>query len=154
MQRIAASSDSVAIWLTGERLSGRESVTRLVRSILSENNLPLWPRLEAECYQCGEDTLILARPAPAPPMGFFFENLEDLLSAVFPCEDGESSLYRLEPGYLLAVPPDRVPLSLYEHSKGCPIAPLWFVHAKEQGMCLMEGRAIGDLKRFFSTFGV
>ena len=154
MQQIAVSSDSVAIWLTGERLSGRDSVTRLVQSVLSENNLPLWPRVEAECYQCGEDTLILARPAPAPPMSFYFKNLEDLLSAVFSCKDGESSLYRLEAGYLLVVPPEQIPLPLYEYGNGYPLTPLWPVHGKEQGMCLMEGRAIGDLKRFFSTFGV
>ena len=154
MQRIAVSSDSVAIWMTGERLSGREAVTRLVRSILLKNNLPLWPRVEAECYQCGEDTLILARPAAVPPMGFFFEELEDLLPAVFSCEDSESSLYRLEPGYLLVVPAEQVPLPLHEYSNGYPLTPLWSVHGKEQGMCLMDGNAIGDLKCFFSTFSI
>ena len=154
MQRIEAGPDSVVIWLSGEPVPDRLSIPCLVRKILIRQGLEPWPEVEAECYSGGVDTLILARPVPPHPVGFFFENLEELLSATRTCPAAESSLYRLEDGYLLTVLPEDSPLSFYEHGRSVPLSPLWEFHGKDQGMCLMEGSAIGELKRFFSTSGL
>lgn len=154
MQRIEAGEHAVAIWLSGEPIPDRHAIPGLVRNILSRRGFAPWPEVEAECYAGGAEALILARPGHPRPLGFYFADSETLLAAALSCPDGESSLYRLEKGYLLTVPRENVPLPLYEHSEGVPLSPLWETHGKEQDMCLMEGSALGDLKRFVSTSGI
>ena len=154
MQRIEAGPHSVAIWLSGEPLPDRHAIPGLVQNILSRQGFAPWPEVEAECYAGGEDTLILARPGHPRPLGFYFADQESLLTAALSCPGGESSLYRLKNGYLLTVPQENVPLPLYEHGDGVLLSPLWEAHGKEQDMCLAEGDALGDLKRFVSTSGI
>lgn len=154
MQRIEAGPRSVAIWLSGEPIPDRHAIPGLVQKILSRRGFAPWPEVEAECYAGGAETLILARPGLPRPLGFYFADWETLLAAALSCPEGESSLYRLKDGYLLTAPRENVPLPLYEHSDGVPLSPLWETHGKEQDICLMEGTALGDLKRFVSTSGI
>lgn len=154
MLRIEAGEHAVAIWLSGEPVPDRRAIPGLVRKILSRRGFTPWPEVEAECYAGGAETLILARPGLPRPLGFYFPDRETLLAAALSCPDCNSSLYQLKEGYLLTVPRETVPLSLYEHSHGVPLSPLWETHGKEQDMCLMEGSALEDLKRFVSTSGI
>lgn len=154
MQHIEAGPRAVAIWLSGEPIPNRHAIPKLVQNILSRRGFDPWPAVEAACYTSGEDTLILAHPGRPRPIGFYFPDCQTLRNAALACPDQASSLYRLKHGFLLTVPADRIPFALCEHSTGHPLSPLWEFHGTEQGLCLANGSALTDLKRFFSTSGI
>lgn len=151
MCKVEAGETAVTIWLSRECMpSGEREVARLVHRILAERGLEPWPAVAAECFSAGEEMLILARPGIPRPRGYLFPDLESVLEAAFACGGGESELYRAEGGYLLVVPEPALP-ALCEYAQEWPLHPDWTAHAREQGLCLLEKDAIGQLVRIFST---
>ena len=150
MRITEASPAAVTILFTGEPVPAWRALTSLVRRTLRERGLAPWSAAETECFRAGEDTLVIARPGELRRRAFFFPDLETLLGGVSGCPAGQSSLYALEEGYLLAAEGGMVCPSLYEFGEERPLRPDWETHAAEQGGLLLEGDAAADLRRWFS----
>ncbi len=149
MRTIEATDKLVSIWISREAPPGRRELLALVRQTLEERGLAPWPETEAECFRTEQDTLIIARPGRAI-LGFWFGELESLLAGAFACGDGESSLYALPEGYLLTVDRTSAPPALWEYGQERAVSADWERHADEQGMTLLRGAALADLRRYFS----
>lgn len=147
----------ISLWLCGR---GENSPTtpgdaaRLIRHAREEAGLPPWEETEADCFQSGNQLLILARPVSARPHGFYFPDLESLLGAVFACPPRDSALYSMREGFLLVFPqiPDFLPL--HEFGSDFPLHPLWEIHAREQGLCILPQNAMANLLLVYSTKGM
>ncbi len=150
MKTVQATETAVSIWITHEQAPTREQMLRLVRQALADHGLDPWPETEAECFAAGEDTLVIARPAHARRPAFCFGDLEDLLGGAMPCPDGDSSLYAVGEGYVLALGPEEVRPSLYEYGQAGCVTAGWEAHAREQGLCLIRGEAVAVLRRYFA----
>lgn len=154
MELMDAGDDRVSLWLsgcTGDATPGPGEAARLVHHARKEAGLPPWQDTEADCFQAGDQLLILARPAPPKPHGFWFPDLEALLGAVFACPPTESALYATDSGYLLVFPQKAEYSALYEFGFEYPLSPDWEIHAREQGQCLLPDRATANLLLVYST---
>lgn len=149
MRTIEATDRSVSIWISREPPPGRAELLALVRRALEEQGLAPWPETETECFRAGQDTLIIARPGRAL-LGFWFAELESLLAGVFACGEGESSLYALPEGYLLTLDRASAAPALWEYGQERTVSADWERHADEQGLTLLRGGALADLRRYFS----
>lgn len=155
MELMDAKDDRVSLWFSGcTGQTGPGETARLVRRAQTEAGLPPWTEMEADCFQAGDQLLILARPAPPRPHGFYFPDLETLLQAMCAFPPTESSLYSMKDGYLLVFPRPEERLPLYEFGREYPLHPDWEAHAREQGQCLLEGNAMVDLLLVYSTNGL
>lgn len=150
MRTVRATETAVSIWLSGEDAPGRAELMALIRQALLDRGLDPWPDTEAECFTAGEELLIIARPGGEKRLAFRFPELEALLCGALACPDGESSLYDGGEGYILTVPPAAARAALWECGVQTDVTEDWEVHAREQGLCLMDGTAISDLRRYFS----
>lgn len=150
MKTVQATETAVSIWITREEVPTRAQMLALIRQALAERGLPLWEETEAECFACGEDTLVIARPGQPRRAAFFFGDLEALLAGALRCADGESSLYAAGGGYILTATRPAAGPALLEYGEAYPVTADWEVHAREQGMCLMREGAIAGLRRWFS----
>lgn len=156
MDYMDAGDDFVSLWLSGSGGEDTDSAqaARMIRRIRSSAGLPPWKDMEADCFQAGDQLLILARPLPPRPCAFFFPDLEALLHAVLPCPPDDSALYTADSGYLLVFPQKPAHLSLYEFGCITPLPPDWEIHAREQGQCLFPKNAIAGLLLAYSTKGL
>lgn len=150
MRTVQVTETAVSIWFSGENVPAREQILELIRQALAERGMTPWPDTEAECFAAGEDTLVIARPGHARRPAFYFGDLEALLSGALSCADGESALYDMGEGYLLATAPESVGPALYEYGQADTVSADWETHAREQGRCLIPDTAILDLRRYFS----
>lgn len=151
MRTVQATETAVSIWFSHEDIPTREQVLCLVRQALAERGIAPWQWLEMECFAAGEDALVIARPAHDVRPAFYFDDLEALLGGALACGDGDSSLYKAEEGYILTVDEEGAGPALYEYGEACTVSGLWEHHAREQGLCLMEGTAISQLRRYFAA---
>lgn len=155
MEPMDEKDDSTVLWLSGRSgCCGPGEAARLVRQSRAENGLTPWPGMETDCFQAGDQLLILARPTPPKPHGFYFPDLEALLRAVAVCPPRESSLYAAKEGYLLVFPQKPELLPLYEFGLEYPLSPDWETHAREQKQCLIPAKAMENLLLVFSTKGM
>ena len=150
MISVQATDRLVSLWVSREAPPSRERMLCLVRQALAEQGLAPWAETEAECFAAGEDTLIIARPVRPSRRAFYFSDLETLLGGALRCPPGESSLYTSGEGYILTVAPEAAVPALREFGESCEAGPLWEVHAREQGMCLIRENAVAVLRRHFS----
>lgn len=150
MKTVQAADTAVSIWITREEVPEGEALLAMIRQALTERGLAPWPETEVECFAAGEDTLVIARPARDMRPAFYFGDLEALLSGARDVPGGEGALYAVEDGYLLAVRPDAVVPALHEYGEAASVSADWEVHAREQGMCLVEAGAADVLRRHFS----
>ena len=150
MKTVQATDTAVSIWISREEPPSRAQMLRLVRQALADRGLAPWPETEAECFAAGQDTLVIARPGHPRRAAFYFGDLEDLLGGAFSCPAGDSALYAVGEGYVLAVAPEAAGPGLYEYGRPYEAGPLWEVHAREQGMCLIREDAAAVLSRYFS----
>lgn len=153
MRSVQVSDRTVTMWFSGEKAPGGRKLAALVRRTLEERGMEPWAETEAERFDAGEDTLVIARPGPPRPRAFFFPGLEELLTGALSCPDGPSALYRTEGGYLLTVAPENVRPGLYEFGAVTALPLGWEDHAREQGRCVTAGNAVADLRRAFATDG-
>ncbi len=151
MKTVHAGERSVSIWFSGEEAPRRRKALAMVRSALEERGIPPWDRTRVEVFSVGKDTLLLARPEARERTAFFFPELESLLAGTEGCAGGESSLYWDGRSYILILDPAAECPGLYEFGARGTIPPGWESHAREQGLCLMEGAALADLRRHFAT---
>ena len=154
MELMDAKDDRVSLWLSGrcgETPAGPAEAARLVRRAQQEAGLTPWTEMEADCFQAGDQLLILARPTPPKPHAFYFPDLEALLQAAASCPPAESALYSMKDGYLLVFPQKAEFLPLYEFGRECSLHPDWEAHAREQGQCLLQENAIDNLLLVYST---
>ena len=153
MDRKDENKKHISLWLCGGENppTTPQDTARLIRHARTEAGLSPWEETEADCFQAGDQLLILARPAPPKPHGFYFPDLESLLGAIFSCPPRDSALYSMKDGYLLVFP--RMPecLPLYEFGTELPIHPFWEIHAREQGQCILPQNAMANLLPVFST---
>ena len=150
MRTVQAAATAVSIWFSGEDVPDRAGLLALVRQTLADRGLPPWPDVEAECFAAGGDALIIARPA-ARRLAFAFPELEALLAGALACPDGPSSLYDAgADGYILTAAPEAASPALRAWGEPAGVTADWEVHAREQGLCLMDGAAISELKHWFS----
>lgn len=149
MRTVSAWEKAAAIWVAGEAVPDRRALLTMVNEALSRAGCPPWSGLEAECFAAGEDALVLARPARTR-RAFFFPELESLLAGALAGPDAESSLFAAAGGYLLMLEADAPWPGLYEWGEERDLPPGWEDHGREQGLCLAEGTACADLRRFFS----
>ena len=151
------SDKNISLWLSGGGQvlpAGPEEAARLIRRARKEAGLPPWAETEADCFQAGDQLLILARPAPTKPHGFYFPDLETLLRAVFSCPPAESSLYSIRSGFLLVFPQNPELLPLREWGDEYTLHPFWEIHAREQGQCILPHNAMANLLLVYSTKGM
>ena len=150
--RITEASDrAVTILFSDEALPPPGAALALARQALAERGLSPWPDAEAEFFRGGGEALVIVRPVPPRRRMFLFPDLEALLLGASACPGGPSSLYAAPNGYLLALERDMVRPGLYEFGRETVFSPDWDAHAREQEQLLMDGRAVDDLRRFFST---
>lgn len=128
-----------------------QNAARLVRQAQERAGLSPWSDMEADCFQAGDELLILARPLPARPQGFLFACFEDLLGAVRARTGKSGALYTVPGGYLLSVPRSAPNLCLREFGEEYPLSPDWEIHAREQGQCIFPENAIAHLLALYST---
>lgn len=150
MKTVQAAETAVSIWITREEVPRADALLALIRRSLAERGLTPWPAAEVECFAAGEDALVIARPARDMRPAFYFADLEALLSGALAIRDGESALYALDSGYLLAVSETAAAPALYEYGEAALVSADWERHAVEQGMCLAEKDAAEVLRRHFS----
>lgn len=153
MRSMTVSDRAVTIWFSGEEVPGDRALAALVRRALRERGMKLWRETEAERFDAGEETLVIARPGPARPQGFWFPGLDELLAGVMTCPEGPSALYRARNGYLLVLRPEDVRPGLYEFGEPVRVTSEWEAHAREQGQLLLREEAVNDLRRAFATEG-
>lgn len=149
MRTVQATETAVSIWFSHEDVPGKGQLVKLVRQALTEAGLPPWGAVEAECFTAGEEMLVIARPGRKRYQAFYFDDLEALLGGALSTADGESSLYKVDEGYVLTVERRATGPGLFEYGQSWETDDAWEQHAKEQGQCLMEGRALADLRRYF-----
>ncbi len=150
MRTIHASATAVSIVFSGEAPPPRRRLPELVRGALAEAGLPPWEDMEADCFQAGGDTLLLARPGNTRRY-FSFADREALLVGAGGCAGDAGSLYRTRGGYVLAVPPGCAGPGLYEFGKLLSLSPDWELHAREQGGCVCGENALDALRRGLLT---
>jgi hypothetical protein len=151
VERVEVEDSLVTIWISGQAPPTRPQVQTLVNQALTQHGKCPWPSVEIDFFTAGQETLVLAHPGDVERQGFFFSGLEELLSGALPCPVGESFLYGTEKGYVLTVTPALAGPSLYEFGQSLSVSALWETHAQEQGQCLLNGQAIENLHRYFST---
>jgi hypothetical protein len=137
---------------SGEAVPDRKALAELAACALVERGGVPWPETELDYFSVSGESLVIARPGPSQPHGFFFPSLECLLGGALGCGDGESGLYWADGGYVLTVGSSVLCSALYEFGQlQAGRGPLWQLHAQEQGQCILQKNAISELRRCFAT---
>ena len=146
MRTVYAAESAVSILISGEAPPYRRQLLAMVRNALEEAGLQPWDEMEADCFQAGEETLLLARPGRETRY-FRFESGEALRAAASGCAGDGGSLYCAGGGYILSVPSGSAGPALYEFGTRAALSPDWELHAREQGLCILEDGAMDALRR-------
>jgi len=149
MRSIQTEEETVTIRLSGEPVPERGEVLRMVRQALEESGYAPWPETEAECYSAGEEILVIARPGETKRTAFLFPELEALLAGVAGVSGEDGAVYASEGGYILILPPESVCPALFEFGQEVCLSPLWELHVREQGLCLIGEHALAVLRETF-----
>ena len=149
MRALQVTESAVSIWYSGEERPPREQMLGSVRRALEASGFAPWPETKAECFACGEDVLVIARPGHSRREGFFFEDLDGLLAGAAAFAEGECALYAVEDGFILVPARGHARPAAYEFGTPCGVSADWEAHAQEQGLCLERDDAAGFLSRLF-----
>ena len=66
MRVIQTANRAVTIWFIGETAPPLSKTMALIRGSLRCAGFEPWPRMEAESFTAGNETLIIARPGKSP----------------------------------------------------------------------------------------
>ena len=149
MRTIRVEPETVTIWISGEELPEREEVLALVRRSLAEEGFDPWEQTEAECFEAGRELLVIARPAPARQAAFFLPSVESLVAFAEAAPEAEGSVYAARRGYIWTMPPSSVRPGMYDFAEPQTLHPMWEVHAREQGRCIIPENAGQVLRQSF-----